>query len=141
MPWKHYLERIGVKFGENLNAYTAIDETVYNISNVPVKTPGAVDSCLLILHDWSNDLTSIRKRLIKNAASSMKNGVLRMSAMMRMQEKLLPMMYPGDKYAHSFPIGTMDVVMNFKPQTLRDYYEKMVSSRLTESSSSGDISM
>ena len=47
-----------------------------------------------------------------------------MSAMMRMQEKLLPMMYPGDKYAHSFPIGTMDVVMNFKPQTLRDYYEK-----------------
>ena len=52
-----YLERIGVKFGENLNAYTSIDETVYNISNVPVNTPGAIDSCLLILHDWSNDLT------------------------------------------------------------------------------------
>ena len=48
----------------------------------------------------------------------------RMSAMMRMQEKLLPMMYPGDKYTHSLPTGTMDVVMNFKPQTLRDYYEK-----------------
>ena len=40
-----YLERIGVKFGENLNAYTSVDETVYNISNVPVTTPGAIDSC------------------------------------------------------------------------------------------------
>lgn len=48
---KQYLERIGVKFGENLNAYTSVDETVYNISNVPVTTPGAIDSCLLILHD------------------------------------------------------------------------------------------
>lgn len=33
-------------------------------------------------------------------------------------------MFAGTKYANCFPIGTMDVVMNFKPQTLRDYYEK-----------------
>ena len=52
-----YLESIGVKFGENLNAYTSIDETVYNISNVPVIRDGVVDSCLLILHDWADDLT------------------------------------------------------------------------------------
>ena len=43
-----YLESIGVKFGENLNAYTSIDETVYNISNVPVIRDGVVDSFLLI---------------------------------------------------------------------------------------------
>ena len=121
---KQYLERIGVKFGENLNAYTSIDETVYNISNVPVNTPGAVDSCLLILHDWSNDLTLDPKEIDKERGVINEEWRTRMSAMMRMQEKLLPMMYPGDKYANSFPIGTMDVVMNFKPQTLRDYYEK-----------------
>ena len=46
---KQYLERIGVKFGENLNAYTAIDETVYNISNVPVKTPGVVGQTIVQL--------------------------------------------------------------------------------------------
>ena len=49
----HYLETIGVKFGENLNAYTAVDETVYNIDNVPTTAAGAIDSCLLILHDIS----------------------------------------------------------------------------------------
>ena len=51
-----YLETIGVKFGRNLNAYTGMDETVYNIDDVPTDRRGAVDSCLLILHDWSNSL-------------------------------------------------------------------------------------
>ena len=53
---REYLETIGVKFGADLNAYTAVDETVYNIDNVPVTVGGAIDSCLWILHDWSHDL-------------------------------------------------------------------------------------
>ncbi len=120
---KQYLEKIGVKFGENLNAYTSVDETVYNISNVPVTVPGAIDSCLLILHDWSNDLE------LKEAEIDKERGVIneewrtRMSAGQRLMERSLPQMYPGTKYATCFPIGTMDVVMNFPYQTLRDYYE------------------
>ena len=121
---KQYLERIGVKFGENLNAYTSVDETVYNISNVPVTTPGAIDSCLLILHDWSNDLTLDPKEIDKERGVINEEWRTRMSAMQRFQEKLLPAMFAGTKYATCFPIGTMDVVMNFKYQTLRDYYEK-----------------
>ncbi len=121
---KQYLERIGVKFGENLNAYTSVDETVYNISNVPVTTPGAIDSCLLILHDWSNDLTLDPKEIDKERGVINEEWRTRMSANYRMMEKMLPQMYAGTKYATCFPIGTMDVVMNFKYQTLRDYYEK-----------------
>lgn len=121
---KQYLERIGVKFGENLNAYTSVDETVYNISNVPVTTPGAIDSCLLILHDWSNDLTLDPKEIDKERGVINEEWRTRMSAVQRFQEKLLPTMFAGTKYATCFPIGTMEVVMNFKPQTLRDYYEK-----------------
>lgn len=121
---KQYLERIGVKFGENLNAYTSVDETVYNISNVPVTTPGAIDSCLLILHDWSNDLTLDPKEIDKERGVINEEWRTRMSAMQRLQEKMLPVMFEGTKYATCFPIGTMEVVMNFKPQTLRDYYEK-----------------
>ena len=52
-----YCESIGVKFGADLNAYTSIDETVYNIDNVPgAKVPEAIDSCLWILHDWADGL-------------------------------------------------------------------------------------
>ena len=52
-----YLESIGVKFGANLNAYTSTDETVYNICDVPTTRSSSLDSCLLILRDWSHDLT------------------------------------------------------------------------------------
>lgn len=49
-----WCESKGIKFGYNLNAYTSVDRTVYNISNVPSTDPNVVDSCLLILHDWSS---------------------------------------------------------------------------------------
>ena len=49
-----WCETKGIKFGVNLNAYTSVDETVYRISNVPSTDAAVVDSCLLILHDWSN---------------------------------------------------------------------------------------
>ena len=48
-----YLERNGVKFGADLNAYTSYDETCYNLDNVPTANPATIDTALLILHDWS----------------------------------------------------------------------------------------
>ena len=78
-----YLERIGVKFGENLNAYASVDETVYNISNAG-HYPGAIDSCLLILHDWSNDLTD-PKEIDKERGVINEEWRTRMSAIQRFQ--------------------------------------------------------
>lgn len=121
---KQYLERIGVKFGENLNAYTSVDETVYNINNVNVDIAGAIDSCLLILHDWSHDLTLEDKEIDKERGVINEEWRMRSSAMMRMYEKGFPLLYEGSKYAYRLPIGTMDVVMNFKYNTLREYYKK-----------------
>src|SRR5512133_1781621 len=57
------LEKHGVSFGRNINAYTGFDETVYNLTNVPVEVPGLVDSCLLILNDWSHYLTLSEKEI------------------------------------------------------------------------------
>lgn len=53
----NYLESIGVKFGANLNAFTAQEMTCYNMSNVPVTREGVIDSALLILHDWAYYIT------------------------------------------------------------------------------------
>lgn len=118
------LERYGVKFGENLNAYTSIDETVYNIDNVPTTNPAALDSCLLILHDWSNDLLLDPTEIDKERGVINEEWRSRNSANQRVMETLMPAMMAGSKYADSMPIGSMDVVMHFKPQVLRDYYEK-----------------
>ena len=121
---KQYLERIGVKFGENLNAYTSVDETVYNINNVNVDIAGAIDSCLLILHDWSHDLLLEGNEIDKERGVINEEWRMRSSAMMRMYEQGFPILYEGSKYAYRLPIGTMDIVMNFPYQVLRDYYKK-----------------
>ena len=121
-----YCESIGVKFGADLNAYTSIDETVYNIDNVPVaKVPSAVDSCLWILHDWADGL------LLTDEDIDGERGVIheewrsRQNAQMRLYEKILPEIYPNhNKYGERLPIGLMEVVDNFPYKVLRDYYEK-----------------
>ena len=118
-----WCESIGVKFGYNLNAYTSVDQTVYNISNVPVARESVQDSCLLILHDWANDL------LLQDEEINKERGVIHqewrraMVGQMRLIEKLLPVMFPNTKYATCLPIGTMEVVDNFPSKALRDYYE------------------
>ena len=118
-----YCENIGVMFGQDLNAYTSTDETVYNIDNVPV-TPGNVDSCLLILRDWADGLTLAPAEIDKERGVIHEEWRLRSSATMRIFERNLPTLYPGSRYGNRFPIGTMQVVDNFKPKELRDYYEK-----------------
>ena len=119
----NWLESIGVKFGQNLNAYTSIDETVYNINNVPVIRDGIVDSCLLILHDWANDLTLAEKEIDNERGVIHEEWRTGQGAMMRMYEQALPKAFEGSKYGHRLPIGTIEVIDNFPYQALRDYYE------------------
>jgi len=120
----NWLESVGVKFGRNLNAYTSIDETVYNISNVPVARQSVQDSCLLILHDWSCDLTLDPKEIDAERGVIHEEWRQAMVGSMRILEKLLPTIYPDNKYGERLPIGTMEVVDNFPPQAIVDYYHK-----------------
>lgn len=118
-----WLESVGVKFGYNLNAKTGFDMTVYNISNVPVARESVQDSCLLILHDWANDLLLADDEIDAERAVIHEEWRQSNVGQMRILEKLLPVMYPDNKYGVRLPIGTMEVVDNFPYQALRDYYE------------------
>ncbi len=119
-----YLEGLGVKFGANLNASTSTDETIYNICKVPALRATALDSCLLILRDWSADL------LLTDEDIDAERGVIegewrhRSSATNRILESVLPKIYPGSMYGKRMPIGLMKVIRNFKPETLRNFYRK-----------------
>ncbi len=119
-----WLESIGVKFGYNLNAYTSVDQTVYNISNVPVERASVQDSCLLILHNWACALTLDGAEIDKERGVIHEEWRRSMVGQMRILEKLLPSMYPNSKYGHRLPIGTMEVVDNFPHEALREYYHR-----------------
>ena len=86
----HWLESVGVKFGQNLNAYTAVDQTVYNISNVPVARVGVQDSCLLILHDWANDLLLLPEEIDAERGVIHEEWRRSMVGQMRILENLPP---------------------------------------------------
>ena len=114
----------GIEFGVDLNAYTSIDQTVYNINNVPTNRSGAVDTCLIILRDWSTGLSLEQDEIEKERGVIHEEWRLRTTASNRMFERNLPALYPGSKYGLRFPIGLMSVVDNFKRQELVDYYHK-----------------
>lgn len=119
-----FTESIGMRLGENLNAYTSFDETVYMLMNAPVTQPEIVDSCLLILHDWSAFLTLSDSMIEKERGIIREEWRRQADAQTRLWEQQLPKMYPGSRYAHRLPIGTIDVINHFKPEELRDYYKK-----------------
>ena len=123
VPW---CETIGVKFGANLNAYTSVEQTVYNISAVPLKREGIADSCLLILHDWSHYLLLEDKEIDKERGVIQEEWRTRRAgrAVQRLMERAMPKVYKGTKYEDCMPIGSMDIVNNFPYKDLRDYYHK-----------------
>lgn len=119
-----YTRTLGVKFGRDLNAYTSVDQTVYNINDVPSTRQGSLDSCLLILKDWSNGLLLEGEEIDKERGVIHEEWRLRSSATQRMLNNNLEALYPGSKYGKRMPIGLMSVVDNFKHKEIRDYYHK-----------------
>ena len=116
-----YLQNKGIRFGDDINAYTGFDETVYNINNIPVSDQALMDSVLLVLRDWSCDLLLEEDEINAERGVIQEEWRMRNSAQIRRYTAMLPAIFEEYQY-RQMPIGTMDVVMNFKPEVLRDYY-------------------
>ncbi len=120
----NYLEKIGVKFGADINAHTSLDETVYNLSDVPTTRVGIVDSALLVLHDWSNFIS------LEGSEIDAERGVIReewrtgAGAERRMWKESNKIKYPGSQYAKRDVIGDTAIINNFKHNTIREFYKK-----------------
>ena len=120
----NYLESIGVKFGANINAYTSLDETVYNLSDVPTIRESIVDSALLVLHDWSGFVSLLDKEIDSERGVILEEWRTGAGADRRMWKESNKLKYPGSQYAKRDVIGDTAVINNFAYQTLRDYYHK-----------------
>lgn len=119
-----YLEKNGILFGRDINAYTAQDETVYNISNIPVSNEGLLDSALLVLHDWSGGLLLEGKEIESERGVIHEEWRTRRNVRKRLRDQTSPVMYNNSKYAERDIIGSLDVIDNFEHSALREYYDK-----------------
>ena len=115
------LEKEGIVFGKDINAYTSFDETVYNIDNVPT-TPELIETGLQILRDWSNYLLLTDEEIDAERGVIKEEWRTRQSGQMRILQQTIETMFGGSKYAKRIPIGDMDVIENFEYKALRDFY-------------------
>ena len=119
-----FCRSLGVAFGQDLNAFTSLNETVYNIDNVPTTRQSALDSCLIIIKDWSNGLLLEDKEIDKERGVIHGEWAMRNNASRRLAERNFPKLYSDSKWGHRITIGLMSVVDNFKYDALRKYYKK-----------------
>lgn len=135
------LARHGVAFGRNINAYTSWDETVYNLSDVPVDKAGLVDTCIMILADWSDFLTLSDEEINKERGVIIEEWRTRRTASWRMMNKILPVVFEGSQYAVRDIIGDTLVIKNFNPDTLRSFYHDWYRTDLQAIAIIGDINV
>ena len=118
-----YLQSKGIRFGSDINAYTGFDETVYNINNIPTNDQALMDSVLLVLADWSGSILLEEDEINKERGVIEGEWRARNNADIRMYTAILPQIYEEYQY-EQMPIGKMEVVKNFPPEDIRNYYKK-----------------
>ena len=117
-----YLQKIGAEFGRNVNASTGVEQTTYMLNNIPVVREGIVDTCLLIMHDYSHYVTCDPAEIDAERGVIIEERRTRRTADWRMHEKSLPYYYGDSKYATCTLIGSQENLENFKPESLWNFY-------------------
>ncbi len=133
-----YLQKTGVKFGADLNAYTSFDETVY-ILPIPADDPVTVKKGFTVLEDWAFNNLMDRNEIEKERGVVLEELRLSKGAQERMMRKYLPLLLNHSLYARRLPIGTDTVLKNFTPEVLESFYKQWYRPNLMAVIVVGDI--
>lgn len=118
-----YLQSIGASFGGNVNASTGVEQTVYMLTNIPLHRQTVIDSCILIMHDYSHFVTCDPAEIDKERGVIIEERRSRRNASWRMHEQSLPYYYGNSKYATCTLIGSQENLQTFKPESLTNFYK------------------
>lgn len=119
----NYLESIGASFGGNVNASTGVEQTQYMLNNIPLTREGILDTCLLIMHDYSHFVTCDPVEIDAERGVILEERRSRRNASWRLHERSLPYYYGDSKYATCTLIGSQENLQTFKPESLVNFYQ------------------
>src|SRR5579872_2208803 len=118
-----YLQKAGVKFGADLNAYTSFDETVYQLP-LPTDSVKVFEKGFDILANWAGYQTFDPKEIDDERGVVLEEERLRgKNAQERLQHQILPVLLNNSRYAQRLPIGKVDILKTFKPATIVRFYK------------------
>ena len=117
-----FLERLGMQFGPDINAYTGFDETVYQLT-VPTDDPETFEQAFEVLLEWADRMTLSEEEIDKERGVIIEEWRFRRSAAQRMAEEQYPVLFANSRYAQRLPIGDMDLIASFPPEAARRFYD------------------
>ena len=115
------LEAMGMKFGEEVNAYTSFDQTIYMLK-VPADKPESINKGFQVLEDWAHQVSLDDVEIDKERKVIIEEWRLGLGAEERMMQKYLPVLLKDSRYAERIPIGKVDILESFPYDTLRNFY-------------------
>ncbi len=118
-----FLQKTGVKFGADINAYTGFDETVYMLQ-LPTDDSLLVEKGYQVIEDWAHNALLDGKEIDKERGIIVEEWRLGLGADDRMMKKFLPVVLKDSRYADRIPIGKVEVIENFKHETLKEFYKE-----------------
>ncbi len=116
-----FLQKTGVKFGADINAYTGFDETVYMLQ-LPTDDTVLVEKGYTVLEDWGHNALLDDTEIDKERGIIVEEWRLGLGAQDRMMKKFFPIIFKDSKYAVRIPIGKVDIIEHFKHDVLKDFY-------------------
>jgi zinc protease len=117
-----YLQSIGVKFGQHLNAYTSFDETVYFLP-IPSDSPEKLENGFNIIEDWAFNADLKPEEIEKERGVVLEEYRIGLGADKRMLSRYLPKMMYNSHYADRLPIGEKEVLEKFKYDKIVSFYK------------------
>ncbi len=118
----HYLQKSGVRFGADLNAYTSFDETVYQLP-IPTDSPALLQNGLQIMRDWAGNATLDIQEINDERGVVLEEKRLGKGAEERMRDKTFPVILNHSRYSDRLPIGVDTVLKNFKRDAILNFYK------------------
>jgi zinc protease len=118
-----YLERVGMRFGPDLNAYTSFDETVYMLT-VPTDAPGVLETGIRILEEWAARITFDPEEVEKERGVVIEEWRAAQGAGTRVQDRHFPKLVGVGRYSERMPIGTLESLRTFDVEALRRFYQE-----------------
>ncbi|MBC8987281.1 insulinase family protein [Pedobacter sp. N36a] len=118
-----YLQKAGVRFGADLNAYTSFNQTVYQLP-IPTDSTAVFKSGFKILANWAGKISMDGEEIDKERGVIIEEDRQRgKNAQERMQKQMLPLILKGSRYENRLPIGKVDLLQTFTHDKIRNFYK------------------
>jgi zinc protease len=117
------LERQGLSFGADTNAYTSFDETVYKL-DLPKTDETTVDTAMMLMREVGGNLTIAPEAVDRERGVVISEKQFRNSPQLRQYENLFQFGLPDAPFGKRFPIGTEEVLKTAPAARIRDFYQR-----------------